>query len=400
MPQIDFIISNSGHHVTTFQPIVEGLAAMPDYRCRVLSLCEFRGLPPPVGKFDFDNVDFVEVLPFKKIRKSSSIGSQKGIGGYKFVRTAAREASWHLLLKPKVLACFESRADLVVVANDAAFPLDKICRILRGRKTPFVLVQEGIRFPVPSMSEKESYGAAGAAGVAAWGESSADYFRRQGVADEQIHLTGAPRFDAILAADYRQEAEKLKRDLGLGANVALYLSNPIDDQGFCTTLEKMEIFRRFLKGIEPLFADAEFSLVVKLHTRESVADYESVIAEMPFAERIACFAHGALYPLFTFARAAIVLASTVGLEALMFRVPLGVLKIPAHGFVHDYVSEGAARGLDSDSPLLAEQVRGLMENEADSRTAADAYVARNLATIYNSTPKVVELIRDLTNNKR
>ena len=40
-------------------------------------------------------------------------------------------------------------ARAVLVPNDAAFPYADFTRWLRGRRTPYLLVQEGIRFPLP-----------------------------------------------------------------------------------------------------------------------------------------------------------------------------------------------------------------------------------------------------------
>ncbi|NIY17466.1 MAG: hypothetical protein GWM98_22600, partial [Nitrospinaceae bacterium] len=66
--------------------------------------------------------------------------------------------------------------------------------------------------------------------------------------------------------------------------------------------------------------------------------------------RITVIGRGPLYPLFVLSKAAIVLASTVGLEALMMDVSLGVLEIPGSGFVYDYVEQGAAMGLTWKRP--------------------------------------------------
>jgi hypothetical protein len=46
-------------------------------------------------------------------------------------------------------------------------------------------------------------------------------------------------------------------------------------------------------------------------------------------------------------------ASTAGLEALLFGLPLGVLPVPGHGYVFDYVRKDAAHGLADDAALAA-----------------------------------------------
>jgi hypothetical protein len=49
-----------------------------------------------------------------------------------------------------------------------------------------------------------------------------------------------------------------------------------------------------------------------------------------------------IFAAITAARAAVVLTSTVGLEALTFGLALGVLEIPGHEFAFEYVQRGAA----------------------------------------------------------
>jgi hypothetical protein len=340
-----------------------------------------------------ERVSFIEVLPFK-FRKSS-VGRQTGSASSIWLRWIARKISWHLLLKRRLQACFQTTPDLVVLANDAAFPYNHICQLFHWRRIPFLLVQEGIRFSIPATLDTETYGQGGATAIAAWGETSRAYFRNQGVPDCKIHLTGTPRFDAIPKTDWQAEADLIKARWKLGEKTLLFLSNPIDDQGFCTTREKLELVQRFIMGIASLFEDPDFHLLIKLHTRESAEAFQALITDLPFAERIKIFRAEPLYPLFERSRAAIVLASTAGLEALLFGLPLGVLEIPRIRFVHDYVSSGAAQGLTWDVPL-AEQVRTLLEVRPGGRESAAAYVADNLATRHNATARVVKLIADLT----
>jgi hypothetical protein len=106
-----------------------------------------------------------------------------------------------------------------------------------------------------------------------------------------------------------------------------------------------------------------------------------------------------LYPLLALAGAAVVLASTVGLEALMFGVPLGVLEIPGAGWVHDYVAAGAGVAL-SVGERLEEQVGKLMSTWRESSSAAvQAYLAHHLAERRDATTRVVEVIRKLVDGR-
>jgi hypothetical protein len=302
-----------------------------------------------------------------------------------------------VLLKWPLKRLFRDKPALVVLPNDAAFPYRLIVGMLKTAAVPFVLMQEGIRFPLPGSEEGDAYGLGGAAAIAAWGEGSAAYFRSRGVPPETVHATGSPRFDIMPQMDFADEARELKQMLNLKDNTLLFMSNPIDDQGFCTTQEKLELAGRVLDGIMPLFDAPDFRLVIKLHPRESVSDFEAMAADRMAKngriaqDRIAVMGSGPLYPLFILSKAAIVLASTVGLEALMMDVPLGVLEIPGAGFVYDYVERGAAVGLSWKRPM-ADQVCELLDGTVCDKQAVQDYIRYSLSTVGEATETVTELI--------
>jgi hypothetical protein len=401
MPLVDFFISNDRHHPAIIKPVVETLATRSDYRCRVLSLCEFRGLHSPAQSFARERVEFLKIMPYKwRSSPSSGGGQQTGSTRSHQLRELARGVSWHLLLRRPIAAAYRTRPDLVVLPNDAAFPYDHIVALLRQKRIPFVLVQEGIRFPAPALNAGagDPYGQGGAAAIAAWGERSAAFFRHQGVPNNQIHLTGSPRFDSIATTDWQTQADTLKTTLKLGERNLLFLSNPIDDLGFCTTAEKLALVKRFITEIASLFDDPLFTLLIKLHVRESVADFEALTTDLPYANRIKVLSDTPLYPLFVLSQAAIVLASTVGLEALLFNLPLAVLEIPGTGFVYDYVKDGAAQGLSWDTPM-APQVETLLSTRLQPNGTVKAYLAGSLATQSEATKQVVGLIRSLVEEK-
>lgn len=392
--KIDFVISNDRHHVDMFLPIVEALAQQSEFRCRVLSLCEFRGLSSPAARFSLPRIEFLQLVP--RLRPSSSTGKQTGSTETRWLRHIARRASWYLMLFRPLSRSLKTRPDLLVLANDAAFPYDHISRLLHARGIPFLLVQEGVRFYVPAGGDFDNYGKMGATAVATWGETSTAFFRQQGVPDEKIYRVGNPRFDVITQIDWCEAATKIKERYQLGDNNLLFLSNPIDDQGFCTTRQKLDLIRRFVQGIQPLFADPTFRLVIKLHGRESEIDVQNILSDLPMISQILISNTLPLYPVFALGQAAIVFASTVGLEALLFNLPLGVLEIPGHGFAYDYVERGAARGIFWEQPL-ASQVLNLIESRSTHREHAQAYLDSSLAIRENATENLVQLIKQLAN---
>lgn len=394
MPQIDVLFSNNSHHVAMLAPVVHALVSQPGYRVRVLSLCEFRGLASPAEKFQAPGIRFRQIVPFR-FRSPSAGGTQTGEASKQRVRQMARQVSWQLLLQRPLRQSFNQPPDLLILPNDAAFPYNHIVTELHTRRIPFLLMQEGIRFPLPDQGmQPEVYGGGGAAAIAAWGENSAAYFRQVGVPAERIYVTGNPRFDFVRQTEWQTMAAQLTSQLPLGQTNLLFLSNPIDDQGFCTTAEKMALVHCFITEITPLFENPEFRLLIKLHGRESLADFTGVCAPFPFAAQILILQNEPLYPLFKLADAAIVLASTVGLEALLFGLPLGVLEIPGTGFVFDYVSSDVAQGLTWTQPMAA-QIHSLLTPQPERVIATEKYVYCNLASVGNATQQVVSLIKQL-----
>jgi hypothetical protein len=302
-------------------------------------------------------------------------------------------------LKHAVEQAFASPPALVVLFNDAAFPYDRICQLLRKRCIPFLLVQEGIRFEVDSKADEgvHTQGRGGATAIAVFGQSSAEFFRQRGASADQIHLTGNPRFDRMRRPELYRESDRIRSELELGARTLLFLSNPIEFFGHCTREEKLRLVREFVQGIDPLFVDSEFRLVFKLHGHEDPGDFYGAAGVSQHIDKIVVATGYELYPLFCLSTAAVMFGTTAGLEALLFDLPLGVLEIPGAGFLHDYVAQGAATGLRWEDPL-AEQVVRLMAKKGTIEPAVERYLDRTLAVRDGATERVGELIEALAAN--
>jgi hypothetical protein len=291
---------------------------------------------------------------------------------------------------------FASHPDLVIMFNDGAFPYERICRVLRKESIPFLLVQEGIRFEVDSSAEdgEQVQGRGGANAIAAFGESSADFFRRRGAPADTIHLTGKPRFDRIRTADLEPKARRIQDELALGHKTLLFLSNPIEFFGYCTVEKKLALVREFVLAIDELFNDEEFRLLFKLHGHENPDDFLEAVSVSPHLKQIVIGSQYELYPLFLISEAAVMFGTTAGLEALLYDVPLGVIEIPEIGFLHDYVAEGAAVGIRWHESL-PEQVTGLLELKGKHRPSVERYLDRTLAVRDRSAERIGELIENL-----
>ncbi|MCG5497800.1 hypothetical protein [Ectothiorhodospira variabilis] len=289
------------------------------------------------------------------------------------------------LLLPRV-----ARADVFVLPNDVAFPYNRICSLLLALGRPVLVMQEGIRFPLPA-KERATYGLSGAH-LAVWGKGSALHFLRVGVQRERVHVTGTPRFLALDIEKNRDEGSAWLASQGLDGPLILYLSNPIDAQAFCTSVEKEALFERFLAGIHSTFERVpKMRIAVRTHPAENLAPFKDAVRSHGLHDRILFPPRIPLSTLFGAAQAAIILASTVGLEALRSNLPLGVLEIPGYGFAHDYVSAGAAVPLSANEDLSSglDELLDMPEEEAKAR--AGAYVGHHLE-LGDSTDLITNLI--------
>ncbi len=380
--EIAFVLSNPRHHAEILLPVVRRLLA-DGHRCRVVSLAEFRGFVTPAWP-DLPAGTVVRVLPWH-LRKNPSLGADSElIGPGTSSRRRLQGLIWAAGLGPR-LAWLLRRARAVVVPNDAAFPYGHLATAISGMNVPLVLVQEGIRFPLPGERGGEAYGLGGARVVCTWGEGSAEHFRRIGVPAGRVVVTGNPRFDQLRIDEHAAAGEALLARYQLPARPLLYLSNPIDDMGYGSTTDKMALFARFLGAAAAALSSVGAPLLVKLHPREDVEAYRRVVATTALPtplQVVVADRDVALFPLLAIGRAAVVLASTVGLEAMVFGLPVGVLALPGHGHVFEYVQRGAAVGIPDEGEAASAALRRLLgvgPGASAQGGSASRFVERHLA---------------------
>ncbi len=391
---VDFVISNPRHHLDMSLPVIQSLREEARVRCRLLSLCELRGMDSPRIEPQIHGAELRRLVP-RLLRRPKAVDGVLQDPGRKASSSRLRDWTWRLVLAPAIRGCLREGINLVVLPNDAAYPYDRLAALLRRRGVPFLLLQEGIRFPLPAEAEDEAvvYGSGGASGIAAWGKTSAKRFREVGVAAEQIHLVGNPRFDDLRREDWSEAAAEIRRRHGLDGRNLLLLTNPIDAQGFCSKEEKLALVARFASSLMPLL-ETGLRLVIKTHGGEDPEDYRRALDSKARA-RVLFLPEEPLYGLFRVAGSAVILASTVGLEAQLFDLPLGVLEIPGSGFVHDYVDSGAALGLSWSQPMVS-QVEELLGSWATkSQGAVEDYLAASLTQREGASQRVARLILEL-----
>jgi hypothetical protein len=337
---IAFLFTNPGHHLEAMAPVIDELRRR-GRDTTLISLAELRGLDTPTSR------PMTRAIPFR-IRKKAGDPESFGIelrDWQKGVRV--QDLVWTFGLGPRLRWLLRD-AELLVIPNDIGFPYNRLIAERRRRGQRTVLMQEGIRFTLPARYTGPHYGTNGADLVCVWGEGSRVYFEHTGVPAETLCITGTPRMDALDPSAWTTRGAELLAELGLSTPPLAYLSNPIETQHYGPKELRLDCFERFLAAAIPILAERGLALVVKPHAGESPADYRAIAARSPRAELIHVVPAAPIFAVLAAARAAIVLSSTVGLEALLFGRSLGALEIPGHGYPFEYVSQGAAVPLAQD----------------------------------------------------
>lgn len=369
MPDVAFVFSNPRHHLEMMAPVAEELGRR-NITCTLVSLAELRGFetPRPSGAR--------RVIPMN-VRRRTQAPSDPGGGEDGAWRRGrlAKQLVWHLGLGPR-LRWMLRPARVVVVPNDAVYPYIELVAQLRKAGAHTVLMQEGIRFPMPARYTGPQYGGAVSAAVCAWGEGSKDFFLAGHVPAHRIAVTGTPRLDDLDLAAWRARGQELRTTLGLGAPPLAFLTNPIELQGYCGRDEKLDLFARFLAGAAPILKARGTPVIVKNHLYEDPGEYARVARASPIPELVTVLESVPIFAAIAAARAAVVLTSTVGLEALTFGLPLGVMEIPGHDFAFEYVQRGAA--VPFHTAGIARAVEQLLEPDDVRAAAGKDFVARHL----------------------
>jgi hypothetical protein len=382
--KIGLLLSNPRHHAEMMLPVAAELRRR-GHRTTVVSLAELRGFTTPPG-------EMVAAIPWQ-VRNSPSTGAEfgsDGLGAKAGLRRIAQRAALMPLL-PRVGWLLRS-ADAILLPNDAAYPYRDLVDALCWWRKPVVLLQEGIRFPLPSeragRADNAVYGNSGVTAVCAWGQGSAEHFRTVARPSTTVQVTGNPRFDHVDIEAWRRQGLALMQTLRMGTGPFLYMSNPVDDQRFCTTAEKLALFEQFVDQAAAELVRRAVPLVVKLHPREDVAAFRGIAERAPISVHIAD--QSPLFAWLAVARGAAVLASTVGLEALRFAVPIGVLPLPGHGHVFEYAASGAAVPLAMDD--IAKGVSEIFDGAAKRHDAARALLHRHLGAPSGAAERIADVL--------
>jgi hypothetical protein len=242
------------------------------------------------------------------------------------------------------------RPSLLVVLNDRNFPSNAYIKEARRLRIPTLLLQESLRkdlFQKPPFTKLygrwrrkvrlgieeglRKYGQGGCDCIAAWGETSREYFLRVGVPESKIVITGNPRFDQLAGADFSGEALRLRTELGYapGDFLLAFLSSPVERMMIVSKEEKREAFARLIDWVGAMRNDPAWRslfLVFKLHRGEDPSVLQSIL-QAHAAEAWARVVDQPLYPFLQASQAALMFSTTAGLEAALLKTPLGILEL-------------------------------------------------------------------------
>ena len=384
--RISFLISNPNHHVKITLPVAERLKFL-GYEVVFVSICQFRRLPSPKKELSDIGIPMIEIEnPLFKNLKTSSGAKSLG-GGKSFIRSIVQFSIWLLFVRRKMIRELKE-SDLICTCNDYAAPFLYISAFLNRKKIPFVCLQEGIRFHQPG-DDRVYYGTFGSDYLIAWGQNSVDHFLPVVQTKTKVVALGTPIYDRIVL-DPQEKLDVIQNQLSKAKDKVIFLSNPVEDIGFCTKSEKLELFRMLLKSLKPQFKNGLY-LLLRVHPRENIEEFMTIAQDLDLEEFVInTQALKSIFSALSLADRAIVMASTAGVDALIANRPLAILKVYENDFGHDYVQEGAASPLilnDSFDSLFA----AFLEQEELSN-ASLAYRDKNMINIGRAAEEISNFI--------
>ncbi len=390
MKKVLFVISNPNHHVQLTLPVIQELKKRKDYQVDLLSLCEIRRMKTPVEPFDQAGATVHQAVKWNTSDHISPNSGVKTLGAkLNWKRRIVQKTIWHSVVRP-TFSELANRSDTVVMCNDSAAPHEFMAQFMVRRDKRFCLIQEGIRFHQPG-DKFPRYGTFGANHIFAWGDNSKKYFENCAQNRSEVLSIGCPRYDSILNADYTEKLQDIQsRWPEAMINIGLF-TNPVNDIGFCTYEEKLQLVAQVVQQMLEVVRPSQIRIYLKPHPRESLEDYQRVLKDFNVVRFIP--ANVDIFALLKLVDRSIVLASTVGLESLLFGKPVAVVRIGGNEFGHDYVQSGAATGLDLQRGFNEQLTDFLQQTEISA--AAREYLNYNLSNIGTSAQKIAAFIRQV-----
>lgn len=184
------------------------------------------------------------------------------------------------------------------------------------------------------------------------GPASKALFLRNGIPEDAIVVTGQPRYDSFINIGTPKEKNSILEHLGLdkGTPVVAVATQPFVEDGLWTAVQRA----RFLERVVAAVLEASGQPLIKLHPRETgVAAYRSLLSTLNNVRVPILQDEVDIAIVLTACDALLTVSSTIGLEAMMFGLPVIAFEEGATGKtdVLGYVQYGAAVGVYSEKEL-------------------------------------------------
>jgi len=252
---------------------------------------------------------------------------------------------------------------------------------------PTLLVQHGL------INDSPVYGPSLVDKMAVFGNYTKEVLIKLGVYEQQIVVTGQPRFDKILNNKYG--AKKFRRQLGINENkrIIVWAAAPLSPSE--NTLTLIEIVAA-VQEIE------EVQLVVKFHPDDNMEWCRSKIEEIGIKD-IVLTRDGDLYELLHVCDVLITKHSTVALEAMIFDKNVITINLSSEPDGYPYAESGASVGVYKNEEILPAIKMVLNDEVARERLAENrkkfvyehAYIQDGKAT-----NRVADLIEEMIYEKK
>jgi len=232
----------------------------------------------------------------------------------------------------------KKKIDLVVLRNDVKELERTIVLTSKLFSIPTLVIQHGV------LAEVNGHNLLLADKFAAWGEASVSWYGKFNELSDRFFVTGNPKFDSVKkdnsGISKKDFCEKMSLDVE--KRTILFATQQINkfssfwaDDIFYLTAEKiLETIRRFPNK----------QLIIKADPYEDPKPYVDIIKRGNYQNAVV-IKDVDIYELFPHTDLLITLDSTVGLEAMLFRIPLITFNLTKRQDRVPYAERGAALGV-------------------------------------------------------
>lgn len=269
--------------------------------------------------------------------------------------------------------------------------------VARSYDVPTASVEHGSIFPDDPIWQDCSLDL-----VCAWGEPSRRALLSCGVREEQIAVTGAPRFDNLEQTIARRDEQSLNDDARDDAAMILVATSGAGDQ---VSLEQHRTFIEVLYQAAERVPDVRW--VVKLHKKDRAELYQEAEARYP-AARVEIVAGNRnrfgtdIFDFLKSARALVTVCSTSALDAMLLGVPVISVSLGSEdkGLKGvEFLERGCTQRVCDAESLSRAAARLWRAGGRDAATdeAARDYVAQHYANLGRAGEEVAARLHALMN---